>query len=62
MDNFKIRELEEDSDYDEFIKQQVAENALGQLGGELLLEKSKSVFKSGVAGVLCLGTKVSLFQ
>lgn len=62
-DNFKIREFESDDDMlDPFIKRKVPENILGQLAGELLLEKEKSFFTSGVVGVLCIGTKVSLFQ
>lgn len=58
-DNFKIREFESDDGMlDPFIKRKVPENILGQLAGELLLEKEKSFFTSGVVGVLCIGTKV----
>lgn len=58
-DDFKIREYEESPEDDQpYIKEKVAENILGQLAGELLLEKDKSFFTSGVVGILCIGTKV----
>lgn len=48
-----------DQDYANLpINQQMQPKLLGQHGIELLLQKNTSIFKSGVAGIVCVGTKV----
>lgn len=58
----KAKEKKEEVDKGEEknpIYKHVREKFLCQHGAELLIEKENSVFQSGVAGFLCIGTKVS---
>lgn len=61
-DKTKAKEKKEEEDKDEkkepLIYKKVREIFLAQHGAELLIEKENSVFQSGVAGFICIGTKV----
>lgn len=43
-----------------FTYKNVSEEALGQHGVQLLMERDSSFFRPNVVGILCIGTKVSI--
>lgn len=61
-DKEKKEEVAKDEKKEPFIFKNVRESSAYQHGAELLIEKENSVFQSGVAGIICIGTKVSTFD
>lgn len=57
-DKEKKEEVAKDEKKEPFIFKNVRESSAYQHGAELLIEKENSVFQSGVAGIICIGTKV----